>query len=280
MKLLFITRKSERCGVADYGKRLFNILKTALDITILETTGEPIDYTGYDIALYNYHYATLPFLQTLDPSIKHVALFHEAFQNIAPDMWIPVSELPRPLPLITGYPYKEYDAPVIGSFGFGFPDKDYVGIAKMVRREFNKAYLRLHIANAQFGDESGVLANIRATECAIALEGSDIKLEISNNYMANGRELVEWLMQNDINVFNCIPTQGRGISSSIDYALAARRPIGISNSEMYRHLPREICIDNISLPRLIAKGIEPLKQVYEDNSNERLIEVVKTKLGI
>jgi hypothetical protein len=209
-----------------------------------------------------------------------VALFHEAFQNIQPDQWINVSELPRPVPIRQIYHTGNYSNPIpfIGSFGFGFPDKNYTGIARMIKREFERAVFRLHIASAQFGDEDGTQALERFREVEQELKGSQIELNPYFHYM-EPNDLLAWLATNDINIFNCIPTHGRGISSSIDYALSARRPIAISNSEMYRHLPREICVDNISLPRLIAKGIEPLKQVYEDNSNERLIEKMKKCLA-
>lgn len=275
MKILFIQRKSTNCGVADYGKRLFSILKPAMDITMCECEAMP-DLTGYDIALWNYHHATMPWADCSNKSVKHVALFHEAFQNITPDVWIPVSELARPLPEKVDYDgyWENDDTPVIGSFGFGFTDKDYIGIAKMVKREFEEAILKLHIPFAEYGDADGSQAVNRALECKIVLSGTGIKLKVEHKFMPPD-ELVEWLSENDLNFFNCLPTQGRGISSSIDYALSARRPIAISNSEMYRHLPREICVDNISLPRLIEKGIEPLREVYAANTNEILIEQMK-----
>jgi hypothetical protein len=145
----------------------------------------------------------------------------------------------------------------------------------MVKREFDglNTVFRLHIPNAQFGDDTGIMAKERIFECDNELRGSGIQFIVDQEYKTP-EELTRWLAMNDLNIFNCMPSNGRGISSSIDYALAARRPIGISNSEMYRHLPREICVDNISLPHLIAKGIEPLKKVYEDNSNEKLIEAM------
>lgn len=278
MKILFITRKSTQCGVADYGKRLYSILKQGMDITLLETEGEPIDYSGYDIALYNYHYATMPFINTGNRNIKHVALFHEAFQNHLFDLIIPVTELPRPIYQGYDMPEPVNSIPLIGSFGFGFPDKNFVGIARMVKEQFASAKLRLHVPFAEFGDATGDMALARVYECRNELAGSNIELQVECRFMPP-TELIGWLAENDINVFNCVPSHGRGISSSIDYALAARRPIAVSNSEMYKHMPREICLDNATLPELIAKGLDPLKQVYEDNSNDKLIEAVKDWLS-
>ncbi len=149
----------------------------------------------------------------------------------------------------------------------------------MIINQFEEATLRLHIPFAEFGDRDGQQARCRIAECEMELHGTGINLEYSHEHKTQ-EELVNWLSYNDLNVFNCIPTHGRGISSSIDYALSARRPIGVSNSEMYRHLPREVCMDNTGLHELIAIGIEPLKQVYEANSPENLIEALKQKIGL
>lgn len=272
MKILFINHSAQNCGVADYGRRLYTILKDHLDISYCDW--EP-DFTGYEIALYNYHYATMPNIR-LHTCTRNIALFHEAFMLTQFDQVINVSDLPRPLLPIERYGCVKPSIipPVIGSFGFGFPDKNFPGIASMVKREFKVAALRLNIPFAEFGDKDGTLAKAEAAKCAEILSGTGIKLEVYHNFIEPA-SMVQWLAINDINVFNHTGSQGRGISSSIDYALSANRAIAVSNSEMYRHLPRSICLDNISLSRLIEQGTEPLKEVYEANSNERLIEAIK-----
>lgn len=275
MKILFITRKSERCGVADYGKRLFAILAPHMDITLCETDGK-IDYSGYDVALYNYHYATLPFVKKED--IKQVALFHEAHMNFAPDIVVNVSDLPRPL--FEGYWTKPVvnDVPTIGSFGFGFADKDFPRIAAMVKEQFYRARIRLNVPYAQYGDNEGISAEFEVHKCREILKYTAIELDVSHNFLPQ-EELLKWLSGNDINLFLYKETPGRGLSSTIDYALSVKKPVGISSSEMFRHLPKEICVDQISIAALIRKGIEPLKKVYEDNSNEKLVERIKAVLN-
>lgn len=274
-KILFINNKTERCGVADYGRRLFSIIKDHFDITYCD--GKP-DLTGYDIALYNYHHATMPGIKCNNKSVKHIALFHEAFQNITPDTWIPVSELPRPL--FSGFKprcTRSWEIPIIGSFGFGFSDKNFPAIAKMVKREFEQAVLRLNIPFAEFGDADGSMARNISAQCAEILTGTEIKIQITHDFLSHD-QLLSWLQMNDLNIFLYDQTMRPGLASAPDYALSVRRPLAISNSQMFRHLPSSICVDNISLPRLIAKGIEPLKQVYEDNSNEKLVEKIKAYL--
>jgi len=279
MKILFITRDSERCGVADYGRRLFSILKPALDITLHESDGvSPINYEGYDVALYNYHHATLPNVDCFNRNIKHVALFHEAFMNITPDVIIRVAGIARPL---IGNYYAEKPLnriPVIGSFGFGFPDKNFPGIAKLVTEQFKEARLRLNIPFAEFGDNDGAMARNEAYKCQQVIQGTAITLEVNHNFLSQ-TELLEWNRANDLNVFLYADSHGRGISSATDYALSVRRPIAISRSEMFKHLPREICVDNATLPDLLEYGVEFLNTVYLQNTNERLINQITEYLN-
>jgi hypothetical protein len=116
---IFINSKPERCGVGDYGRRLFNILKEGIDLDYREVDSE-IDYSGYDTVIYNYHYATMPFVKK-ETSVKQIILFHEAHLPFNPDVVVQVSELPRPLFENVALIHPKNRFPVIGSFGFGFP---------------------------------------------------------------------------------------------------------------------------------------------------------------
>jgi hypothetical protein len=272
---IFINSKPERCGVGDYGRRLFNILKEGIDLDYREVDSE-IDYSGYDTVIYNYHYATMPFVKK-ETSVKQIVLFHEAHLPFSPDTVIQVSELPRPLFENVALIHPKNMIPVIGSFGFGFPDKDYSRIAYMVKDEFDQATIRLNIPFAQYGDAVGMLAMSEAGKCRSILNGTYIKLEISHDFLPDN-DLLAMLAQSDINLFLYKDSHGRGISSATDYALSCGRPIGISSSEMFRHLPREICVDNHSIKELIEKGTEPLQKIYEENSNRALTQKMKSYL--
>lgn len=279
MKTLFINHLSERCGVADYGRRLFDILKPHMDIDYraISPTYQidgSVSFHIYDVILVNYHYATLPFLQKIY-GIKTVGLFHEAHYPDLFDKVISVQDLPRPLfegLILPGY--NTFGLSTIGSFGFGFPDKDFPRICQLVKEQYSEAIIRLNIPFAEFGDNEGINALNEVEKCRQLLQGTNIHLHVAHQFWSQ-LHMVNWLSQNDINLFLYKPSSGRGISSTIDYALSAKRPIGISSSEMFRHLPRELVVDNISIPDLIKKGIEPLKKVYEDNSNEKLVAKIK-----
>lgn len=271
MKILFINHSSERCGVADYGRRLFDILKPHMDITAANEEQE-----GYDVILYNYHYATLPVIRKMN--VPQIALFHEAHLNFQFDKVIAVQDLPRPLFENIRFNRDENYIPIISSFGFGFSNKGYTRICQMVKEQFTEATVRLNIPFAEFGDNDGGSAMNEVNKCREILQGTKINLETCHQFWSHLHMLL-FLYESDINLFLYEPSHGRGISSTIDYALSAKRPIGISDSEMFRHLPREIVVDNISIPDLIKKGIEPLKKVYEDNSNEKLVAKIKELIG-
>jgi hypothetical protein len=71
--------------------------------------------------------------------------------------------------------------------------------------------------------------------------------------------------------------KGRGLSSSIDYALASRRPIGISRCDMFRHLTdvsSSIFVDENTIQELIDKGTEVLNPIYNQNTNQKLIDCI------
>ena len=267
-----ISRRAKQCGVADYGIRLFNILKPHFDITFREVdNAEDCNAVGFDTVLYNYHYATLPFIkdEVLDKSKKHIAIYHEAHMHFTPDAIIDTSIRPLfegELPSLS-----VNHIPVIGSFGFGFPDKNFPRIAEEVSMQFDEAVIRLNIPFAEYGDRDGQLARREAARCAEILEGTNIRLEVDHDYLSQ-QDLLTFLCSNDINLFLYKQSHGRGISSAIDYALSVRRPLGVSNSEMFRHLPSGVCIDNTQIKEL---SIKPLLPMYEDHSNKRLIDKYK-----
>lgn len=280
MRILFVSRKSERCGVADYGRRVYDILKQRFDIELREVEGE-IDVSNYELVIWNYHHATLPWLLNKNQEVrnKQVMIFHEGpilyTCSVIINSDSTVSEQPgmfsSPRPLFENIVFedKENDVPTIGSFGFGFADKGYWRIAKMVCREFDRARIRLNIPFAEFGDTTGEMARKEIEKVRSYLKPG-IELQVSHRFLGHG-ELLNFLNGNDINLFLYDPLQTRGLSSTIDYALSARKPIGISTSAMFRHLPREICVEDSSIKEVMSKGIEPLLSVYEKHSNENLL---------
>ena len=306
MKILMINNKDVQCGVADYGQRVHDILCPHFNIFLAavkdleEYKNAAAIFTPGDIILYNYHYATLPFItdEVIDRRVKHIAIFHEAHLNFTPDAtidtWVrPLFEDIEFEKNESSYVLKQSQhtdigynpsgdsiiehIPTIGSFGFGFPDKNYSRIAELVKEQFTEATIRINIPFAEYGDKDGYLAKREADKVRTILEGTNIKAEITHDYL-NQTDLLKFLRANDINLFLYNQSHGRGLSSAIDYALSVYKPIGVSGSEMFRHLPKELNVDKTSLKDLMKNWFEILQPVYEQNSNKKLIEKYKVYL--
>jgi len=301
IKILFISRKAEHCGVNDYGKRVNAILQTSnlLDVHFaeIETAQEYIEVYNKispEIILYNYYPTILQFVTDdfIAPirHIPHIAVYHEVGFGFSPNGIIDIDftksdnpdgnffASPRPL---FNYSIEEElipnHIPVIGSFGFGFPDKNFPRIAELVCSQFDKALIRLSIPFATFGDAEGNMARGEADKVRKVIEQSGnngIELEINHNFMEHN-DVLYFLRHNDINVFLYDKHETRSLSSTIDYALSVKKPIAISNSAMFRHIQSaipSICVDNLTLPEIIANGIIPLEPFYEQHSNKKLLE--------
>jgi len=301
IKVLFISRKAEHCGVNDYGKRVNKILQTSsiLDIYFaeIETAEEYVNWyneVAPDVVLYNYYPTILPFITDnfIAPirHIPHIAVYHEVGFGFSPNGVIDIDSTkpenednnmfssPRPL-FDYSEPVEELPNlwPTIGSFGFGFPDKNFPKIAELVCSQFEKAVIKLNIPFATFGDVDGNMARTEADKVRMVIEQSGnngIELEINHNFLEHG-DILHFLKHNDINVFLYDKHETRSLSSTIDYALSVKKPIAISNSAMFRHIKSttpSICVDDLTLPEIIANGIEPLKPFYEQHSNKKLLE--------
>ncbi len=299
-KILFISRKAERCGVADYGRRVNSALqKSSLFETHWAEIETPQEYAEWynkilpDLVLYNYYPVILPFVTDdfIAPirHIPHVTVYHEVGFAFHPNAIIDIDSTKEdkpeenyftsPRPLFEDVDFKDFppnEVPTIGSFGFGFPDKNFPKIAELVCSQFNKAKIRLNTPFATFGDAEGdrAKAEVEKMKQIIANSGKDVELEVTHDFLEH-EDLLNFLRQNDINVFLYDPHQTRSLSGSIDYALSVRKPIGISRSWMFRHInwvTPSIYVDERPLKDIIADGIEPLKPIYERHSNKALLE--------
>ena len=281
MNVLILSQLGYQCGVSDYGDRLYNALKKSTKINF--TYSDKLELEGIDAVLYNYHNATLPQITDsylLDKRhVKHIALHHEGGMSFTPDKIINVEDMPRP---VNDYSFinEINETPTIGSFGFGFYNKNYYKIAELVKEQYTKAKIRVNIPFAYYGDADGRNAIAEVQKMRDVVEGTEIELEVNHDYLSH-LDLVTFLNQNDINIFLFNEMAGRGLSSSIDYALEAKKPIGISHSYMFRHLlgvSSSIFVDEVTISKIIDKGIEPLKPIYQDHNSDKLLQYIENEL--
>jgi len=299
-KILLISRRAERCGVNDYGKRLYNIIKKSKKFNILyREIDTQYDFINIfndvlpDLVIYNYYISVLPFLTNdfLSPirGVPNIIIYHEGPCAFNPDGALNVASttpdepnkkffsLPRPtFEDIEFSDIVENEIPTIGSFGFGFMDKNFPRIAELVCEQFDVAKIRLSVPYATFGDNDGNLARQEMDKVRNVIEkkNNKIQLEVSHDFL-NQMDMLKFLKQNDVNIYLYDLHRTRTLSSTIDYSLSVRKPIAISDSWMFRHISDvtpTILVDKTTIPEIIKNGIEPLKPIYEKYTHKSLVD--------
>jgi SAM-dependent methyltransferase len=284
--VLFVSSTAPNCGVYQFGRRIGDSLKQsqAFDFRYCEC-GNPDDLVQAiatnrpSLIIYNHHSATLPWVQpelTRKFSIPQIGMIHEVTQevadradnqlfdfHIAPD---PTLLLKNPLVFKTGRLVRAYrnvfplpDCPTIGSFGFGTDGKGLEPMIAVVQESYDVARIRLHLPPARYGDSDGARARAIVARCEALIDKPGITLETTHEFLDEPL-LLDFLAQNTCNAFFYNQGDGRGISSVVDYALSVGRPIAIRRTSMMRHLWNampSICIEQRSLPEIIASGTRP-----------------------
>ena len=293
MKILFTNHTQQQCGVYQYGKRVSDILikDTRYSFFYCETDTylefvEKLNEINPDVIIYNWHPSTMQWL-TSDitknlKNVKQLFIFHEVTfpSNFKSDGFI-MSDLSedgdkkfsilRPIFEKTIEKSKN-NIPIIGSFGFGFQNKGFERICQLVNSEFDNAIIHLHITNAFFGDANGNISNKVIQQCKNTITKENIKLIITTNFITND-EILEFLNKNTVNMFLYDDMPGRGLSSTIDYAVSVDTPLIVNNSNMFRHLLSdrpEISIENNSINDILNMGIESVQHFRKKWSNDEM----------
>lgn len=296
--VIFLNHKEKQCGVYQYGKRSADILKksSVYNFIYAEVASEEeyfsVIHAYYPIAIiYNYHLATMPWISNnslrIFPNISHYGLQHEggvassisfrhylmvdSTHSIAPPN---IFSIPRPLFENINVIYPTNTIPVISSFGFGFGNKGFRYLVKLVNDQFDEAIIRLHIPRSFYGDREGQSSATIFPGCYDEVKKPNIKLEITTNFL-DDTEVLQFLANSNLNAFLYDEMPNRGLSSVIDYALSVNVPIATTKSCMFRHLKHtspSICVENRTLPDIISSGTTPLQQYREKWSYANFIK--------
>ena len=258
-KVLCLNHKKKQCGVYQYGKRLFEILKTT---TLSRHYYEEIDcfdeyknllikYNDIDIILYNFHNVTMPWINKgiLSTKCINIGILHETncdyFHtkiNIDPTFHDLDDEfsIGRPLfynvdKILENYQpttdlihsfiyYKKTDIPTFGSFGFGQSHKKFENIVKLVCEQYDDAIIKFVMPIADFIPNHEYTNHITAVNCLNNITKPGIQLMITHEFFTN-EDILCFLKSNDMNIFLY---ESNGYPSSVtDYALSVKKPIGI-----------------------------------------------------
>ena len=168
---------------------------------------------------------------------------------------------------------EHFSVPIIGSFGFATPNKGFERLVLKVQEEFDEAIIRINMPSADFGDEDGSKARQIAKNCENLITKKGIILQVTHDFF-DDKKLVEFLSANTINAFFYTDKTGRGISSAVDKAIAAKKPIVVTNCPMFRHIlstKPSVCVDDLSIKQIMQNGFSPLQPFVQEWNNENLI---------
>jgi hypothetical protein len=307
-KIIFVTQTlgyKSACGIGLIGKLLAETLVKSkkYNFEILYTDNicdveNEIIKNKPDVVIFNYHAGSSRLAEDIEirkkyNNIKYILLHHEMNQamvdNFSPEKFFGFEYLicgdntlntndgifttNRLMPPYSPSQYVDSQIPIIGFQGFGFKHKGIHKIANKVQEEFDEAIIRLHIPFSYFGDPYGVEAKERVQEVKNIITKPGIKVEASYD-LKTTQEIVEFLSKNTINCYFYDLLSDRGLASSTDYALAARRPIAVTKSHQLRNfigLKPSICIEDNSLRDIISFGLKPLENLYNAYKEEVVI---------
>ena len=264
---IFLNSPKAQCSIHESGNMIYAAIRESRnfewDYVDLEY-GKAVNAKNYACAIYNYHPATMPFLdldkirksnlfkgtiilETLPDSVfalcpSDVFNFHLAIDPTIKVRPGHIYSLPRPIGKCYGLRDEENQSqaiPTIGTFGLGTPGKGFERVVDAVNREFEKAIIRVNIPTAEFCDSAtyGLQQKPYAdylvtTMKRVAKPG--VKIEYTRHFWSQ-EELVQWCRNNTVNVFLYDRLQP-GLSATTDQAIAAGRPLVVSDNTTFRHI--------------------------------------------
>lgn len=248
---------------------------------------------SYDFVIFNYHqvsmrgisqeafnFITIPKIcfyidvqYTLFGFPCHWGKSWEVFNYIAlPDPTINVSDkriwkFNRAIPY-TPFPNRpvNMENPIISTFGLHSLNKTLDLAAIAINNEFDIATFRVNFPKGSFVSES--LNSLEMVENIKYTVKPGIKIEITQNFMEMN-DLINWLNESDLNIFFYSPerdaTDNRNIPSTIDQAIAARRPIAVSDSRCVDYFTaNQDPYPKKSLKSIMKTGLYPVSVMYKE----------------
>lgn len=299
--LLLNRSRKKQCGVYDHAYRMGKILEKSEVIDFIYREAESkeellriLEQEGsFSSTVFNY----LPFQDSWHVSVSDprlgvkVGMYHDVSQYIVDQgkdpsfpLWLSLDPtvqtnksniIPTLRPLVEVQKVaKELSViPKIGSFGFPFAHKGFHDVVKAVVREFDEAIIAFHVPQAWI---YSVDLDREMSKWKNELVGHPgIQLEVSSNYLEDS-QMVEWLSSNHINVFlyndslRPSPQNKSGVSSALDFAIPAGRPILISNSIQFRHANKELPIyPETTIKQALDLGSDSVNKLQDMFSHER-----------
>jgi hypothetical protein len=301
--ILFLNHKIKNCGVYQYGLRLYEILQDEKyiysEIDSYEEYKNIITRSSLIThIIYNYHQSTMPWLNnyTIQKRVKNIGIPHESPHNLfdiicnidpnAPEsIHTQIKRYSLPRPIYESFEtktnafidmHKDSGLPIFGSFGFGFQNKGFHKMVEMINQQYDNAIIKLVIPIAHFDPDPFTVERMKHM-CFQKNIKPGIILLITHDFFSTN-EILTFLQSNTMNIFLYDQMYGRGISSAIDYAISAKKPIGISNSHMFRNVySDELCLYKYKIDYCLKQSTSKyLKEYSHENMKNKMNTIINS----
>jgi hypothetical protein len=316
MRILFFNSKVKECGVYQYGIRVYDIIRASTkyeyvycEVSNLQEYKEALESVS-DIRamIYNYHSTPMCWLNhtVIQRLVKNIGIIHESSGHLFDIIIDPnpaVTETSKyfglPRPLFAKFNTGNYvasrdsiqqfiaegkgsDAPIIGSFGFGFHNKGFQRLIEYIHSHYNAAIIKLVVPVAFYSDHKQHAQVIAS--CKQLIKKPGIQLHITSEFFSND-DVLAFLSSTTFNMFLYDTMHGRGISSATDYAMSVDVPFVISDSWMFRHIYNDsICLYKSDAQRCAAACVNLLPEFQKKYSHTAMIHkmdsIIAVGLGI
>jgi hypothetical protein len=306
LSVILFNHKIKNCGVYQYGKRLNDILQKSLDIIYIYIEIDCVneyykalkEYPHIKAIIYNYHQSTMSWLNNINiqKKLKNIGIPHESPEHlfdiicdIDPNATEGVNRFSIPRPIFNNIianhistndmvnsfiKYSEENVPIFGSFGFGFINKGFDKIVTLINNQYDSAIIKFIIPTAHF-DPNPQTVNIMHNMILNANTKKGIKIMILHEFLSD-EDILLFLSSNTMNIFLYDIMHNRGISSTIDYALSVKKPLGISNSYMFRNIySDEICLYKTPIKKCLVNSINYCNKFVNQYSDQNMIDKFK-----
>jgi hypothetical protein len=285
--ILVLNNPAKKCGISQLGIRSYDLIKAASshNVTYLGTNSveELQDYiinNQVDALVANYFISTMSWSDEFVKNLKipKVCIFHDAVSTLkhCSEVYDAVvfvkpnfterNNIVAGVRPIRRFEYKNYsnETFTIGTHGLCVsPWKRYHEILTVCAKEYPKAKYKFNLVPAELGDINGEITRSTAEYCMKIASMFKLDLEITHNFFESETDLIDWLAQNDLNIYLSVGNNDNGPAASADLGISAQKPIVVNRDRMYEHFfPYISNYPDSTLVQLYEKNKTAVKDLY------------------
>jgi len=282
-KGIFYNSAKSQCSIYESGLMCFNALSKSSKYT-LEYREDDIYNKQYDFIVFNQqmtvnNWINEKIIKQMNCKTFCVVLEVGDENNIMP--WAPqifdhymiidptikeqknIHAFPRPIEDYDNQLNKQNEIPIIGSFGFATPGKNWIEIVEQTNVDFDEAIIKINLPFATYVPNSHEVNRQTAQNIMNQSRKKGIKIEITHDYM-NKKQLIEWCSKNTINFFPYYRNM-YGLAAVTDQAIAAGKPILTTDNKTFRHILQYLKpFPEIGIKEAIQMNAEGVLKMKED----------------